>query len=150
MKLDLDRYNERLKEAGKELLHNIQEEANDMGIEHREDSPSRGSSVAAMKDSYGAHDGAVDRISIKFRRSLIYPHKGAGKGRGGTKGSKWVDKFGVTKSTNKNSLGKMGTGGRVAKPFINQVIESEKGVEKIATIAAEELGDAIVNNMLVK
>ena len=151
MKLDLDRYNERIKETGKEVLNDIKQRANSEGIEHREDSPSKGSSVAALKNSYKQHDGTVDQISIKVRRSLIIgPHKGAGKGRGGSTGSKWVDKFGVTKSTNPKSLGKQGTGGRKAKPFINDVLEGPNGVDKIAAVAAEELGDAIVGKMLVK
>lgn len=151
MKLDLDRYNERIKQAGKEVLSDIKADANAKGIVHREDSPSKGSSVAAMKDKYRIQDGAVVMIGYKVRRSLIMgPHKGAGKGRGGTKGSKWLDKYGVAKSTNPKSFGKMGAGGRVEKPFINDVLNSDRGVDKIATIAAEELGDAIVNKMLVK
>lgn len=150
MKLDLDRYNERIKEASKEVLTDIKSKASSFGIVHRPDSPSKGSSVANMKDRYKEQEGAVNQISFRMRRSLVYPHKGAGKGRGGIKGSSWVNKYGVTKKTDPKSFGKMGTGGRVAKPFINEVLESEKGVDKIATIAAEELGDAIVNNMLVK
>lgn len=150
MKLDLDRYNDRIKQAGKEVLADIKADADAKGIEHREDSPSKGSSVAAMKDKYKIQDGAVNMISIKLRRSLIYTHKGAGKGRAGNKGSKWLNKFGIEKSTNPKSFGQMGAGGRVAKPFINDVLDGENGVDKIATIAAEELGDAIVNKMLVK
>lgn len=151
MKLDLDRYNERIKEAGKEVLSAIKSEAGTMGIEHRENSPSSGASVEKMKDKYKSQDGAVNKISITLRRNLIYTHKGAGKGRGGVKGSKWVDKYGSTKSTKESSKGKAGTGGRKEKPFINKILEEEgNGVDKIATIAAEELGDAIVNKMLIK
>ena len=151
MKLDLDRYNTRIKSAGKEVLTDIQSEAGSMAIVHRDDSPSKGASVPKMKDRYRSKDGAVNKISFAFRRTLIYTHKGAGKGRGGVKGSKWLDKFGVTKSTKDSSKGLAGTGGRKEKPFINKVLEQEgNGVDKLAAIAAEELGDAIVNNMLVK
>jgi hypothetical protein len=150
MTLDLERYNERIKETGKEVLDDIKEKANEMNIQHRSDSPSNGSSVAAMKDKYKVKDDAVNVISFTVRRSLIYRHKGAGKGKGGTHGSSWVDKFGVRKSTNPKSFGKMNTGNRTEAPFINDVLNSPKGVDKIATVAAEELGDAIVNNMLVK
>lgn len=150
MKLDLEQYNQRVKQGGKEVLSDIKSTANTMGIDHRDNSPSDGSSIAQMKDGYRQRDGAITQISIKIRRSLIYPHKGAGKGRGGSKGSKWIDKFGIQKTTNQESLGKMGSGGRTAKPFINDVLESESGVDKIATIVAEELGDAIVNKVLVK
>lgn len=132
------------------MLGDIKTKAGTMGIEHREDSPSSGSSVAKMKDGYKQQEGAVNQVSVKMHRTLVYTHKGAGKGRGGVKGSRWIDKYGVDKKTNPKSFGKMGTSGRVAKPFINDVLDSEKGVDKIATIAAEELGDAIVNKMLVK
>jgi len=150
MKLNLDRYNERIKNDLGEVVSDIQTEGNSLGIQHRENSPSSGPSLPKIKGATKEHDGQVDQLSIKFRRSLIWTQKGAGKGRGGNKGSKWVDKYGATKTTNPKSLGKMGTNGRVEKPFINNVLDSEKGVEKIATTAAEELGDAIVNNILVK
>ena len=75
---------------------------------------------------------------------------GAGKGRGGSKGSRWVDKYGNSKKTNPESLGKMGTGGRVAKPFINQVLESDKGIDQLATIAAVQIGDAVTGNLFIK
>ncbi len=150
MKLDLDRYNSRITEASKEVAIDIQSKGLSMNIEHRTDSPSKGDSLKKIKASTRESEGAVNQVSIKFPRVLIYTHKGAGKGRGGGKGSRWLDKFGNTKRTNPNSLGKQGAGGRTAKPFINDVLESPAGVDKIATIAAEELGDAIVNNMLVK
>lgn len=151
MKLDLDRYNERIKQAGKEVLTDIKSRASQMGIEHRSDSPSPGASVPKMKDRYKQKDGAVNSVSYGFRRSLIYTHKGAGKGRGGAKGSRWVDKFGVAKKTRDTSKGKAGTAGRVEKPFINAVLDQEgNGVDKLASVAAEELGDALVNKMLIK
>lgn len=121
-----------------------------MGIQHRDNSPSRSSSVEKISAKTKQRNSQINQIGIKLPRILIYVHKGAGKGRGGSKGSKWVDKYGVSKSTNQNSLGKMGTNGRIAKPFINNVLESEKGVDNIATIAAEELGDAIVAKMFIK
>lgn len=150
MKLNLDRYNDRIKNDLKEIVADIKTEAGSMGIEHRKNSPSKSASVKKIKGSSGQQDGAVNRVSIKFPRVLIYTHKGAGKGKGGAKGSKWLDKYNVEKSTNPESLGKMGTGNRKAKPFINTILDSARGVDKIATTAAEELGDSIVNNMLIK
>jgi hypothetical protein len=121
-----------------------------MGIDHRPDSPSQGASLPKIKSSQRYEDGAVNLIRFKFRRSLIWTHKGAGKGRGGTKGSKWTDKYGNQKSTDPKSFGKMGTGGRTAKPFFNSVLNGDRGVNTLADIAAEELGDAIVNNLFIK
>ena len=87
---------------------------------------------------------------MSFPRTLIYTHKGAGKGRGGTKGSRWTDKYGNKKTTNPKSFGKMATGGRVAKPFINDALEAPDGVDKLATIAAENLGDVLAGSLFIK
>ncbi len=95
-------------------------------------------------------DGGIDQTSIRFPRSLIWTHKGAGKGRAGTSGSKWTDKYGVVKSTRESSKGKMATAGRVAKPFFNDVLDGNAGVEELATIVAEETGDAIINQLFIK
>lgn len=149
-KLDLDKYNGRVKDWTKEALTDIKSEGASLGIEHRPDSPSKGASLPKIKTSTREEEGAIAVVSFKFRRSLIYTHKGAGKGRGGNKGSRWVDKYGNAKSTNPKSMGKQATDGRVAKPFINNVLDGEKGVEELAVIAADELGDAIVNNMLIQ
>lgn len=94
--------------------------------------------------------GIIEVVSFRFPRSLIWPHKGAGKGRGGTKGSVWYDALGIKHSTNPKSFGKMGAGGRVAKPWFNDTMESSAGVDELATIVATTTGDAIVNNLLIK
>ena len=44
----------------------------------------------------------------------------------------------------------MATGGRVAKPFINDALEAPDGVEKLATIAAENLGDVLAGSLFIK
>jgi hypothetical protein len=150
MKLDLDRYNQRITQDLDEVVADIKQEGQKLGITHRDDSPSPSASLPKVKGGSRKKDGAINRLSVKFPRALVYTHKGAGKGRAGTKGSKWLNKFNVEKTTNPKSMGKMGTGGRTEKPFINNVLDGPNGVEKLATTAAEELGDAIVNKMLVK
>jgi hypothetical protein len=150
MKIDLDKFNDDVQGWGKVTSKALQELGDAMGIVHRSDSPSKGASLAKIKDSYRQQDGAIAVVRFKFRRSLIYTHKGAGRGMGGSQGSKWLDKFGNEKSTNPSSLGKQATGKRKEKPFINQVLESPEGVDELATIAAGSLGDAIINKMLVK
>lgn len=121
-----------------------------LGITHRSNSPSSGSSVAKIKGKEKMSGGIIDRISFKFPRTLIWTHKGAGKGRGGNKGSVWYDALGIRHTTNPESLGKMGSGGRVAKPWLNDTLEAPEGVDELATIVAEESGDAIVNRLLIK
>jgi hypothetical protein len=120
-----------------------------MNIVHRSNSPSKGDSLAKLKAKEHYDDGSIDRIGFKMNRSLVYTHKGAGKGRGGSKGSSWFDARGNRKTTNPESLGKMATGGRKAKPWFNQFIESPAGVDDLATIAAEEIGSAITNKLFI-
>lgn len=148
--INFSSYNEQVKQWTKELIQEIQIEAGSMGVAHRENSPSTSSSLKKLKDKYGYDEEEINKVSVKFPRVLIYTTKGAGKGRGGTTGSKWVDKYNNQKSTNPKSYGKMGSGGREAKPFFNNVVDGDNGVNKLATIVAEELGSTIVNNMLIK
>jgi hypothetical protein len=150
MKLDLDRFNERVTEWAQTTVLDIRSTAGTMGVQHRPDSPSLSASVPQIKGFTRKRQGSIDRISIKFPRVLIYAQKGAGKGRGGRKGSKWVDRYGEQKTTSAGSMGRMGGGGRTEKPFINVVLDTDKGVNELATIAAEELGSAVINRMFLK
>lgn len=150
MALNLDKYNEEVHQWSEDMTRAFQNKAAAYGIVHRPDSPSRSASVNRFKDRFFSQDGAVVRISKAFPRTLIYTHKGAGKGRGGTKGSRWTDKYGNKKTTNPKSFGKMATGGRVAKPFINDALEAPDGVDKLATIAAENLGDVLAGSLFIK
>lgn len=150
MIIDLTRRDNRIREWTKDIILKIQARGSMLNISHRTDSPSSGASLPKLKDRYRSRDGAIVQTSIRFPRQLIWTAKGAGKGRGGVKGSRWTDKYGNAKTTDPNSLGKMGTGGRVAKDFFNSVIEGPGGIDELATVVAEETGDAIVNNMFIK
>lgn len=150
MPLDLDKYNDAIADWDQQSNADVKKRASGYNIIHRSDSPSRGSSINKFRSRTFKQDGAIVRISKVFPRSLIYPHKGAGKGMGGTKGSRWVDKYGKQKSTNPASLGKMGTGNRQEKPFINDSLDGPHGVEELATVAAEHLGDALVGSLFIK
>ncbi len=150
MKINFEKYNQSVRTWGKDAAVKMRAKGITMGIQHRSDSPSKLASLPKLSDNYRVKDGLVNRVSIKFPRTLIYTHKGAGKGRGGSKGSRWTDKYGNAKKTNPKSFGKMGTGGRSAKPFINTVLDAPGGVEDLATIVAVETGDSIINNMLIK
>ncbi len=150
MALDLDRYNDRIKSWTKDTISRMQARASNYGVVHRSDSPSAKPSMPQLRDRYRMKDGGIDQASIRFPRSLIWTHKGAGKGRGGSKGSRWIDKYGNAKTTADSSKGKMGTGGRTAKPFFNDTLDAPTGVEELATIVAEETGDAIIDKMFIK
>lgn len=150
MPIDLDKHNEAVKEWSDQLIPVLKNKAAGYGVTHRADSPSSGSSMAKLRNRTFTKDGAINRVSVGFPRTLIYTHKGAGKGRGGSKGSRWVDKYGNAKKTNPKSFGKMGTAGRTAKPFINDALDGPEGVDKLATISAEHLGDALVGSLFIK
>jgi len=79
-------------------------------------------------------DGDVRSVGFSFLREGIYVHKGAGKGMGGLKGSSWLDKYGVRKSTNPESLGKLATGNRKAKPWFDAL---DKDLPELGDIVAE-------------
>lgn len=150
MPLNFDKYNQEVTAWMQQTQNSFVSQASSLGIEHRGNSPSSSSSISKIKTRSRLKDGAIYNIGFNFPRTLIWPHKGAGKGRGGTKGSSWLDKYGNRKKTNPESLGKMGSGGRVAKPFFNQVLDGPNGIDQLATIAAEELGDTITGNLFIK
>ncbi len=150
MELNLERYNERIQQATKDGVAKMKLAGSALGIVHRQGSPSKKASLPRVSDKYKKKDGGIRVVSIKFPRSLIYTMKGAGKGRGGSKGSKWTDKYGAAHTTNPKSFGKMGTAGRTEKPFFNNTLDGPTGmVENIATVAAEELGSVIINNLFI-
>jgi hypothetical protein len=150
MGLDLDQYNEEVKQWFTEANGLFKNRAGAYGITHRADSPNPSPSIDKFKNRFLIQDGAIVRGSISFPRTLIYVHKGAGKGRGGLKGSRWVDKYGNPQKTNSKSLGKMDSGGRKAKHFINDVLNSDQGIDKLASIAAEHLGDVLAGSLFIK
>ncbi len=150
MPIDFDKQNDRVADWALRTEKSLKGTSNALGITHRGNSPSPSSSVDKIKHRLTNRGGIIEVVAFKFPRTLIWTHKGAGKGRGGTKGSVWYDALGIRHTTDPESLGKMGTGGRTAKPWFNNVMEGNSGVEELATIVAEESGDAIVNNLLIK
>ncbi len=150
MKIDFDQQNTRVIGWADKTESGLKGKTSALGITHRSNSPSPSSSVAKIKNKVTYRSGIIEIVSFKFPRSLIWPHKGAGKGMGGSSGSVWYDKLGIRHSTDPDSLGKMGTGSRQEKPWFNSVMEEPTGVDELATIVAEESGDAIVDNLLIK
>lgn len=148
--MDYTQYNDKMKAAAKALAADVKTKAGSFGITHRPNSPSASSSIAKITSSTRQKLGAVSSLGIKFPRHLVFVHKGAGKGRGGTKGSRWKDKFGQTQKTNPRSFGKMGTGGRTEKPFIDAALNGPNGIDNIAAIAATELGAFVTGNLFIK
>jgi hypothetical protein len=144
MPLNLDRYNQRIVNWTRNAEIGLKAQGNSLGIVHRSNSPSKGASLPKVKGKEHYEAGGVDRIGFKMNRSLVWTHKGAGKGKGGTVGSSWTNRQGEKKETASSSLGKMGTGNRKKKPWFDEFMNAPAGVEDLATIAAEELGDAVI------
>lgn len=150
MPLVFEQFNQDIQQWATEARQLIQRQGRADGLIHRADSPSPSDSLARIREGFRQRDGQVVRVSFKFPRSLVYPMKGAGKGRGGSKGSRWINSKGEQKTTNPASLGKQGTGGRVAKPFLNTALNGPAGIDRLADIAATQLADVVVSNILVK
>ena len=77
----------------------------------------------------------VNRVGFSFVREGIYIEKGAGRGYGGYKGgSSWYNRQGQKVSTASESLMKMGSGNRHARPWFNPIIAQE--LESLADIVS--------------
>jgi hypothetical protein len=150
MRINLAKYNQRVEEWARRSQAKMREAATAMAIQHRKDSPSPSASSKKIKSRIGKKDGIPSRVTFTFPRSLIWTHKGAGRGQGGTKGSRWINSFGNPRKTNPKSLGKMGTGSRVAKPWFNKTINDRSGVDELADIIVQESGDIIINNLFIR
>jgi hypothetical protein len=152
MPLNFERYNEAVKQWGSANRTRFQTIGRSMGIQHRESSPSTGESLGRIREKYQSDsDGVINKVSFgNINRSLIYTQEGAGKGIGGSKGSRWIDKYGTNKKTNPASLGKAGSGSRTSKPWINTTLDSAEGLEQLGDIVAEHQADAIIESVYLK
>jgi hypothetical protein len=150
MALDFDTYNSEVQQWSKDIVRDSKSTAQSVGVQHRQNSPSPAASVSKINSRVGFKEGIAQKVSIKFPRSLIWTQKGAGKGMAGTRGSRWIDKYGTRKTTSEKSYGKAGTGSRKEKDFFNTALDSSNGVDKLATIAAQHIGAAITNNLFIK
>lgn len=98
-----------------------------------------------QKTSVRKYYGEANRISFSFPYYMVFVHKGAGRGYGGSKTGKFTNKFGGKTLTNSLSAGKMGTGKRVAKPWFNPVIE--QAFPELENIITNYRGEKIILNL---
>jgi len=152
MAIDFNEYNEAVKSWGSKGLGLIKSSGRSLNIQHRSNSPSSSDSLNKIKDRYGNDSsGVINRVSFtQINRSLIYTIVGAGKGLGGRKGSRWIDRHGNNKRTASASLGKLGSGSRQPKPFIDAVLDGQQGVEELGDIVANYQADAIIQSVILK
>lgn len=144
--MDFETYNAGVKQWATDMRQSMVATGQQMGIQHRGNSTSPSASLSQIKNRFKMDAGAIEVISFQFPRALIFVHKGAGKGRAGTVGSSWLDRYGQRQKTASKSMGKMGTGGRTAKPWFSTPVDA--GIDRLADLAAEHLGASITQNIL--
>jgi hypothetical protein len=104
--------------------------------------------ISKIKAITRKREGMINKIKFQFKVSGIYREKGAGRGFGGAKGSKWVNAKGETKTTNPNSFNKQGTGSRQAAPWFNPV--AEKVADDLADKLLTEFVEIAFNQIKIK
>lgn len=138
-----NRINDIIIPISKNVVLALQAEQNNLGIKHYT-SPS-GKNVRLK---FSKKNDIVNRIQFKFKKSMVYVEKGAGRGYAGYKGSSWYSKKGEKHATNPQSLNKMGTSKRIAKPWFNPVIE--KFTDELVSKTAQEFVDISFKKLKIK
>lgn len=111
-------------------------------------SPRRtGQLLALLKHRLRMRTGVPEAVFFQFPRYAVWVEKGAGKGHGGRKGSRWYSN-GTLRRTDKASLGRMNSGARRARPFINPVLDTD--VELLADIMVHHMGSQAINAMRIR
>ena len=139
---DIDKANSIIESKTALVIEQLKSEQAKYGIQHGPDGMDK------IKKSFRKRDGLINKVTLKFKKTGIYREKGAGRGYGGSKGSKWIDSKGIQRSTNPNSLGKAGTGNRKAAPWFNPVIE--KFADDLANDLADQFVEIAFNNLKIK
>lgn len=103
-----------------------------------------GQAQRAPKSQVRTYMGEASRISWAFPYYMVFVHKGAGRGYGGSKTGLFTRADGRKGKTNKLSMGRMGTGRRQAKPWFNPIVE-ERFPELAAIIAQYHAGKVLAN-----
>ena len=96
--------------------------------------------------------GEIDRVGFSFARQGIYIHKGAYRGFGGWKGSRWSYRkstrrgyiyTGEMRATNPSSIGRLYQSRMKARDWFNPVIE--RRIERLAEICTAYSADMAVD-----
>lgn len=77
----------------------------------------------------------ANRVGFSFAREGIYIHKGAGRGKGGVLGGRWIDRYGTMKTRDPQSAGLQGTGNRKPILWFDPVID--KRIPQLADLVAD-------------
>lgn len=102
----------------------MQQEAKSLGITHRSNSQSNGSSIDKIFSAVKTKFRIAERISFKFPRHMVFVHKGVGKG---------------------TPISAVGTTNRKAKEWFEKPMKND--IEMLADIVQDHFGDAAVSNV---
>jgi hypothetical protein len=106
----------------------LQQEIVLKGIKHRASSPSPTAAINSIQQKTRSDRfGLINRVGYVIPRHMVYVHKGVGRGT-------TIDQVGQTT--------------RRPKEWFNPVVA--RRINELADIVAEELGDAFINNLLIK
>lgn len=103
---------------------------------------------SSIRTSKKKQFGEIVGVGFGFARHGIYVNYGAGRGQGGTKGSKWRNKDDEMMKTKSKSLGLMNTRNRHAVDWFDGNIRM--GLKELADIAQEYYGDKAMRELLDK
>lgn len=106
---------------------------------------SKGPGYKSLRSTVQNYRGEASKLGFVFPYYMVFVHKGAGRGYGGNKTGLFTKKNGSKGQTSKSSMGRMGTGKRIAKPWFNPVIE--KRFPELANLVADYKGNSVVLNI---
>ena len=112
-----------IRQWGRGTIGDLKQQFALLKIEHVTRSPSPVAAIEALKNYFAERQGLINKVSFKFPRHMVFVHKGVGKGR---------------------PAAQPGT----AKEWFNPVIDAD--IEKLADIVANNQGDMIVSNLLIR
>lgn len=101
-----------------------------------------GKGYSEQKAETRKYAGEASRITFSFPYYMVFVHKGAGRGYGGSITKKFTRKDGSKRDTNPLSLGRMGTGRRRPKPWFNPILDARFPI--LADLVSNYKGDKVV------
>lgn len=104
-----------------------------------------GQGYAKQEAKTRLYAGEASKITFSFPYYMVFVHKGAGRGYGGSISKQFTNAKGGKSATSALSFGRMGTGRRKAKPFFNPIIEQQ--FPALADLIANYKGDKVILQM---
>lgn len=136
---DRSAFNSAVQEWDRKTLEHIKASVGALGLK------GKGELLATLKVKEFKHFGVIDQVGFVMPRFGVWIEKGARRGHGGVKGSKWYNSAGKLVKTDPKSFGKMNTGDSPARPWFNPVLTRD--VETLADIMIDFYGSAAINSI---